>query len=1588
MMQTWFRPSDDFLIGGVVNGMGAYNPWFRPSDLDMMKSGEVDAAYPEAVRPSLSREDEDEMRAFVVDQLAGELEDEIAERKRLQTSIESLLSQVRDGKNAENANATELASLRQSLGNADDRIAELTEARKTDAEKARAEWEHQTALAIKAQEEARASEVAALTGDHERAMSALQEKIAANAARLAGLEGDAEAKNRREEQLKSQIEQEKESYAKSLSDIEAKHSKALQLSNNNLAQQKLLAIVQRTIMGKRLAQVQDGRKQTTALVETIARLNGEKNALDEQVRGLTEKGSKASSELTAERDRVNGELAAKETELGRLREEAAATSASLTQSQSKNAALVGELERLRLEKGEEVDGLKARIREGEAREEGIKDTLKAVSRQKKDAEKKHGEDVAKLNSEFERILELKEGTMAAMREGMARLSTDKTAVEDAEANHVRAIRQLEVDHGQKLERMKKRYKSHQDSKDAKIAELKSNLSAASSEREELKKAHLSATGELKSTIQSLTSAKEDLARKYEDATVDNARRLDVQRFVSSIMRAEVAKEYEERIRDGEALLLEATGARDRAIANLNDANQRFRRAASEMSKQAMIDAQNRAGEEEARAKEIAQLTNTLRDHVSNVKSLSQQNEELRNELSTSQNMHREALGERDAAYEELEDAKERVGRTRQEADQEAAAEWGRKVDALDQRLRGEEARVQKMQRAIEANEAALQAKEEESRRAAEAIRKLREDDQRAYGELVARKQGELDSALATINRLQGELDNASQKAEVEKSSLDEMRQHAAEELSNKERAISELEERLRDAPDKEEVEKTIAELQAELGVAKKTSDETLAKMEESARSAEKTKIEFEGRLAEAAAKLEEKEAELANAKAATQTLRANEGRVKEEWGAKLATSEGLVRRLELEISEVRRVKDEHIRRLEGASSTYEKEKRAIEEKSDEKIAQLRESLKAAKAEIDAAKGEVGAMKGELEAATRALTTAREERELAEERIAEDGVRINELLEDKRIQHEQAIGAYESQIASLKEKIATAESTGAENTELKTEIARLQGMMQTEKRARSDIDARLETLKTSSVRALKQIDAVHEKFESRQGELEHFGNALETAQNLIASDIDKREAAYNRALEELDVALKSHLDAKDEEITLLRSKAESTRIEKERAEQNALELSAKVLEAKKELGDATAQNAESSRRLTSQTQELSAMTAKHAALEMEHASMVQEANNFFNSVIPKEHADHINAIVTGLHNELGRHIETAPLEERGRVEQEGRSSIRAETYKRMSEYVNANAALVARQGAELEKINKEREGLLANAAQYTRAIAELRQRHVAGTWTAAAKESQIRAKSEQLSQITARLEGQTRELEKAKARSDAIERVTNTIRNTLHAFADNSPTSDAPLESLPELLNGVMASYEKRLNDIESERREHSDRNARITSRIHDLQKDLFITQQKYEKMLGEKENKTINDSSKRRRIGDVRDDIRYVRKALEDIDQKVDLADDIRTRRYIQTWRNNEEQMSETLKELRPLLTDPAQKNLVNRLQKKLKNYTDITNKVVDSQQTDARRVEQNSASDLRQMHDMRVDADTVLLADADKRTTQIGNLS
>eukprot|EP00899_Mesostigma_viride_P007781 jgi/Mesvir1/17003/Mv19379-RA.1 len=44
MMHTWFRPSDDFLIGGVVNGVRAYDPWHRPSDLDMIKSEEVDVA--------------------------------------------------------------------------------------------------------------------------------------------------------------------------------------------------------------------------------------------------------------------------------------------------------------------------------------------------------------------------------------------------------------------------------------------------------------------------------------------------------------------------------------------------------------------------------------------------------------------------------------------------------------------------------------------------------------------------------------------------------------------------------------------------------------------------------------------------------------------------------------------------------------------------------------------------------------------------------------------------------------------------------------------------------------------------------------------------------------------------------------------------------------------------------------------------------------------------------------------------------------------------------------------------------------------------------------------------------------------------------------------------------------------------------------------------------------------------------------------------------------------------------------------------------------------------------------------------------
>eukprot|EP00899_Mesostigma_viride_P013385 jgi/Mesvir1/22047/Mv12702-RA.1 len=88
MMHTWFRPSDDFLIGGVVNGVRAYDPWHRPSDLDMIKSEEVDVAdsdddAPKSVvagmtaPPSRKTTEEDRIRAEIEDRLKAEYDQRI-----------------------------------------------------------------------------------------------------------------------------------------------------------------------------------------------------------------------------------------------------------------------------------------------------------------------------------------------------------------------------------------------------------------------------------------------------------------------------------------------------------------------------------------------------------------------------------------------------------------------------------------------------------------------------------------------------------------------------------------------------------------------------------------------------------------------------------------------------------------------------------------------------------------------------------------------------------------------------------------------------------------------------------------------------------------------------------------------------------------------------------------------------------------------------------------------------------------------------------------------------------------------------------------------------------------------------------------------------------------------------------------------------------------------------------------------------------------------------------------------------------------------------------------------------------------------
>eukprot|EP00899_Mesostigma_viride_P025747 jgi/Mesvir1/6357/Mv10223-RA.1 len=88
MMHTWFRPSDDFLIGGVVNGVRAYDPWHRPSDLDMIKSEEVDVADSDddatkpvvagmTAPPSRKTTEEDRIRAEIEDRLKAEYDQRI-----------------------------------------------------------------------------------------------------------------------------------------------------------------------------------------------------------------------------------------------------------------------------------------------------------------------------------------------------------------------------------------------------------------------------------------------------------------------------------------------------------------------------------------------------------------------------------------------------------------------------------------------------------------------------------------------------------------------------------------------------------------------------------------------------------------------------------------------------------------------------------------------------------------------------------------------------------------------------------------------------------------------------------------------------------------------------------------------------------------------------------------------------------------------------------------------------------------------------------------------------------------------------------------------------------------------------------------------------------------------------------------------------------------------------------------------------------------------------------------------------------------------------------------------------------------------
>eukprot|EP00899_Mesostigma_viride_P029291 jgi/Mesvir1/9547/Mv08971-RA.1 len=77
MMHTWFRPSDDFLVGGVVNGVRAYDPWHRPSDLDMIKSEEVDVAD----------SDDDAHKSVVAGMTATPSRDKLTEEERVKIAI-------------------------------------------------------------------------------------------------------------------------------------------------------------------------------------------------------------------------------------------------------------------------------------------------------------------------------------------------------------------------------------------------------------------------------------------------------------------------------------------------------------------------------------------------------------------------------------------------------------------------------------------------------------------------------------------------------------------------------------------------------------------------------------------------------------------------------------------------------------------------------------------------------------------------------------------------------------------------------------------------------------------------------------------------------------------------------------------------------------------------------------------------------------------------------------------------------------------------------------------------------------------------------------------------------------------------------------------------------------------------------------------------------------------------------------------------------------------------------------------------------------------------------------------------------------